>query len=331
MPQKDIVVLPEIKEGKLESDTYELLNKGADLAQEVGGRLYALLIGHNLDSCIEIIKNAGPDVVLVADNSNLQHYHTEIYLELASKVLSDMRPGFCLLGYAYRGIELGPALAVRLGGCVVNNCIDLQISDGKVRVTRPMFSGTYHAKAEIHGSQPFIVSFQRGALGAIKAHKSISEIQKVTVELGELSCQSKVIDTLRPVIGEVDITKAEVIVAVGRGIAEQSNIDLCRKLAEALGGTIACSRPISDLGWLPEEYHVGISGKTVAPKLYIACGISGASQHVAGITGSQRIIAINKDPYAPIFGVAQYGIVADIFEVIPELILQAKEKHPADK
>ena len=325
MLERDILILPELKEGKLDSLTFELSAKGRELADKLKVKLFALLLGHKLGPLIQTIRGAGANVILVADHPDLENYNAEIYLNLISKVLSDLRPSFFLLGYTYWGIELGPALAARFNSLMVSNCIDLQLDDGTVRVIRPMFSGTYHTNIELHGSPPYIISFQKGVLPTLEGSLGPAEVVEVPVELEEVSLRSKAIQILQPVVGEIDITKAEVVVAVGRGIANKANISMIKDLAQALGGTIACSRPISDLGWLPEEYHVGLSGKTVAPKVYIACGISGASQHVVGMKDSGRIMAINKDPNAPIFDVAHYGIVGDLFKVIPELTSQARK------
>lgn len=321
----DILILPELKEGGLDSITFELLAKGRELANKLGVKLIALLLGHKLDSLVQTLKESGADTILMADHPSLENYNTEIYLKVISDVLNDLSPSFFLLGYTYWGMELGPALAVRFNCPTTSNCIDLEIEDSTVRVIRPMFSGSYYAKVELYGPPPYIISFQKGSLPKLlEGPPGLSEVVELPVEIEEISLRSKVIEVLQAAVGEVDIMKAEIIVAIGRGIGDKANIPIAKELADALGGTIACSRPITDLGWLPPEYHVGISGKTVAPKVYIACGISGASQHIIGIQDSKRIIAINKDPNAPIFRVAHYGIAGDLLEVIPELTRQAR-------
>jgi len=321
----DILVLPETSNGELDAVTFELLTKGRELADQAGVKLIALVLGHNLGPSVKALGSAGTDTILVADHPGLADYNAERYLNVVSRVLEDLSPSFFLLGYTYRGIELGPSLAVRCNGSAASNCIDLQVADGSVTVVRPMFSGSVHARVELQGPPPYIVSFQKGALPKIESPSARAEVVDVSSKFEEDSFRTKIAKLLQPEEGEVDITRAEVIVAVGRGIGDKENIRVAEDLARALGGTLACSRPVVDLGWLPSAYHVGISGKTVTPKVYIACGISGASQHNAGITGSKRIIAINKDPAAPIFDIAQYGIVGDLFKVVPEMTRHVKE------
>ena len=324
MLERDILVLPEIRKGELDSTAFGLLAKGRELADKLGVRLVALLVGYGLDALIQSLSHAGANTILVADHLTLADYNAETYVDLISKVIDDLKPGFLLLGYTYWGMELGPALAQRSGSYMISNCIDLEIDGSVVRAVRPMFAGSYHAKIELQVQRPYVVSFQKGAFPAPTGAAGAAEVMQVPVEIEGASLRSKVVGLVEPPEGDVDITKAEIIVAVGRGIGDEANIPMIRELADALGGSIACSRPVSDLGWLPKAYHVGISGKTVAPKKYIACAISGSGQHVAGMEASEMIIAINKDAKAPIFSVAHYGIVGDIFEIVPELTRQAR-------
>ncbi len=200
--------------------------------------------------------------------------------------------------------------------------MDLELLDGTCIVTRPMYGGVIHIRAELQGLPPFIVSLQNGALRAKTLPRRAASLLPIPVEISEADIRAKVVGLLQAATGEIDITKADIIVAVGRGIREKANIQLARDMADALGGVVACSRPLADLGWLPPECHVGMSGKIVKPKVYIACGISGASHHVAGMKDSHTIIAINKDPGAPIFQVAHFGVVRDLFEIMPVLTNQ---------
>ena len=324
MSERDILILPEIRKGELDSAAFGLLAKGRELADKLKVRLVALLVGYRLDGLIQSLSHAGANTILVADHPTLTDYNAETYCNLICEVLRDLRPRFLLLGYTYWGMELGPALAERYSAYMVSNCIDLEIDGSVVRVVRPMFAGGYHAKIELQGQRPYVVSFQKGVLPKQTGASGAAEVMQVRVEIEGASLRSKVVELVEPPEGKVDITKAEIIIAVGRGIADKANIPMIRELSDALGGCIACSRPVSDLGWLPKEYHVGISGKTVAPKIYIACGISGSTQHVAGMEDSKVIIAINKDANAPIFRIADYGIVGDIFKVVPELTCQAR-------
>jgi len=322
----NILVLSEQKNGELDNITLELLTKGRECADKWGTKLAVLLVGHSLASLSNSLVGGGVDVVLEADHPMLESNNAELYCQVISAVVRDFKPSLFLLGYTYLGMEVGPAVATRLEVPLISNCVDLEVADGKFTAIRPMFSGTLHAKVEVTREAPtYILSFQKGTLPREKLSPRQASIETVPVEIVESTIRSKVVGLLQAAIGEIDIAKADIIVSVGRGIKDQKNIQLMKDLADALGGVIACSRPVADLGWLPSESHVGISGRTVAPKVYIACGISGASQHVAGIRDSNTIIAINNDPNAPIFQAAHYGVVGDLFEIVPALIQEARK------
>jgi electron transfer flavoprotein alpha subunit len=207
---------------------------------------------------------------------------------------------------------------------MVSNCSDLQLVDGEVRVIRPMFGGTYETRVEVCGHPPYVISFQKGVLPSREQSSKSASVVPVPVEIDMAVLRSKILGVVEAAPGEVDITKAGILVSIGRGIGDRSKIPMAKDLAEALGGALSCSRPVADMGWLPFEYQVGISAKTVAPKVYIACGISGASQHVAAMRDSGLIIAINKDPNAPIFGVAHYGVIGNLFDIVPAFIEAAQ-------
>lgn len=327
---RDILAIAEIREGELDSISFDLICKGRELADRTGAKLLLLLMGNELGTLVSGIKDAGPDTILVAGSPALEHYNPETYSRVILHIVKDVKPALIMLGYTYWGIELGPSLAVNLDQPIVSNCITLEYEEGIFRVTRPMFSGITHATVELRGPRPYIVSFQKGVLPRQSLSGKTAEVVEVPVELDNTSLRSKVINYIRTAVGDIDITKADVIVSIGRGITGKANIPMVKELAGALGGVIACSRPIADMGWLPREYHVGMSGKTVSPKVYIACGISGASQHVVGMRDSQCIIAINKDANAPIFDVAHYGIVGDLFEIIPAVTAEAKATSSSD-
>ncbi len=322
----DILVLSEQRDGQLDGITYELLSKGREIADNLEVRLAALLLGSNIGPVSKLLADCGVDTVLLADHPILQDYNAEVYRKVISDAVRDFKPSFFLLGYTYLGMEVGPAVATRLGVPIVSNCVDLGLSDGKATVTRPMFSGMVHAKIEIKQVEPYIISFQKGVLPKKEFSSKPVSVHSVPVEVDESTIRTNVSGLIHtPDTAGIDVTKADIIVAVGRGIEREANIQLVRDLADALGGVVACSRPVADYGWLPQECHVGISGKTVAPKVYIACGISGASQHVSGMRDSRTIIAINKDQGAPIFQVAHCGVVGNLFEVLPTLIQEAKK------
>jgi len=323
--ENDVIVLAEQKNGELDNITYELLLRGREVADQRRGKLNVLILGHNLGPPSKALASAGVDAVFAADDTILSDYNPELYSKVISDTVRDVGPGFLLIGHTCLGIEMGPAVATRLEATLVTNCVDLDLSDGKVVITRPMYSGTIHTRVEVAGELPYIISFQKGVLPRAALPPRPASVLAVPVETKELTLLSKVIGLREAAVGEIDLTKADIIVSLGRGIGSKANVQLGKDLAQALGGVVGCSRHLADRGWLPPECHVGMEGKTVAPKVYLAIGISGATHHVGGIRDSDLIIAVNKDPYAPIFDVAHYGVVGDLFEIVPALIEEARK------
>ena len=322
----DILVLSEHKGEDIDNITYELLTKGREIADISGVKLLALVLGENTDSAAKTLSAMGVvDNVLVVNHQALNDRNTETYCNAISQVVKEFNPGVFLLGYTFLGMEIGPWISARMNVSLVSNCVDLEISDGVTTVTRPMHNGTLHVKCHLPEESLHVVSFQKGALNRQAEWKTAisSAISPVSVDIDEAALKSRVIGLVEAV-GEVDITKSEIIVSAGRGIGDKANLKLLQDLADVLGGTVAGSRAVVDMGWLPLERQVGISAKTVTPKVYLACGISGASHHVAGMGDSDTIIAINKDPNAPIFNVAHYGIVGDVLEILPVITEEAR-------
>jgi electron transfer flavoprotein alpha subunit len=223
-------------------------------------------------------------------------------------------------------MEIGPALAFRLGMPLFSNCVDLELQgDGDAVVSRSIYGGAWQVKLRVKA--PIVASFQKGALSGGSENKRPATLAGFPTSINLNSLKTRVVEIQKPEVGEVDITKAEVIVAAGRGIGQASNLSQIRTLAKALGGVVAGTRPVIDMGWLPAEHLVGLSGKTVAPRVYIACGISGSAQHLAGMSESQVIIAINKDANAPIFSVAHYAVVGDLFTLIPAVVEEVEKRR----
>ncbi|MFH0942132.1 MAG: electron transfer flavoprotein subunit alpha/FixB family protein [Chloroflexota bacterium] len=314
-----VLVLAEQREGELDAITFELLAKGRELADQLGVELKALILGHQLEPQTKTLTGSGADHVLVADDIPLKDYNPAIYSRVICDTIKTVRPELFILGHFFLGIEMGPSVATRLGATLISNCVDMELADGKVVVTRPAYSGTVHIKMEVTGARPYIISFQKGVLPRKALPARPARVSAVPVATGGLAILSRVIGLRRVAAGEVDLAKADVIVSLGRGIGSRENVQLGKDLAAALGGAVGCSRHLADSGWLPPECHVGMEGKTVTPKVYLACGISGASHHVGGIRDSDLIIAINTDPSAPIFNVAHYGIIGDVREIMPAL------------
>ncbi|HUL29060.1 MAG TPA: electron transfer flavoprotein subunit alpha/FixB family protein [Thermodesulfobacteriota bacterium] len=324
-PKGNVLVLAEYVGKEIDSITPQLIVKGRDLAQRAGVGLDAVLLGNDLEQQAQKLCKMGVDRVLLMDHASLRLYNPQLYPRVIAGLIKDLMPSVFLLGYTYWGMVIGPAVATRLGVRLFTNCMEVELAEDVVRVTRPLFKGLTYAKVEAKKSIPVVVSLQRGAVSVKTPPEGEGEIVLLPSEVSEGSPEVKALKILAEVEGAEDLKKAEVVVAAGRGIKEKANLKIIEELADALGGRVGCSRPVVDLGWLPLPYQIGISGKTVRPKIYIACGISGALQHVSAITDSEMIIAINNDPKAPIFRVAKHGIVGDLFEVIPPIIKKAKE------
>jgi electron transfer flavoprotein alpha subunit len=324
----DILVLSEQKGDALDNITYELLTKGREIADQWEKKLMVLVLGSNTNVITKALTDMGiVDDVLVVDDSVLHDHNTEVYCKVISRVVKNFRPALFLVGYTFSGMEVGPLVASKQNVPLISNCVNLEFADDTLTATRPMYNGTLHVKLNLSGEVSYIISFQKGALPR-QGRESIprgTTISLVKAEIGEATLRSKVVGIVET-LSEIDITKAEVIVSAGRGIGDKANIKLLKDLADVLGGTVAGSRAVVDMGWLPLEYQVGISGKTVTPKIYFACGISGASHHVAGMRDSDTIIAINKDSNAPIFSVAHYGIVGDVLELLPVITAEARRQ-----
>jgi electron transfer flavoprotein alpha subunit len=321
---KDILVLAEQRDGKIDGITFELLSKGRAVADKLGVKLGALLLGCNVGPAAQSLDGYGVDTLFVADHPILRDFNGEAYRKVIFDSVKKFNPGLLLVGYTYLGVEVGPAVATKMGVPMFSNCVDLEMNDGRATVVRPVFGGLVQAKIAARPADAYVVSFQKGALPKMEFSPRAMTLQSLPVDVDEAKLGVKVTGLVQTPCTGVDITKADIIVSAGRGIGSKENIQILKELADSLGGVLGCSRPVADYGWLADEYHVGVSGKTVAPKVYIACGISGAIQHVSGMRESRTIIAINKDSGAPIFQVARYGVVGNLFEIVPALIQEAK-------
>jgi electron transfer flavoprotein alpha subunit len=321
----DIIVLAEHLDGKVDSITLQLLAAGRQLADALSVKLIAIATGDRLSGVAAALQGHGMDKIVLAESPELRSAAGEVHARVIGDIARSLAPRFVLIGYSLTGMELTPAVATILGMNAMTNCVNLEVRDGAVILTRPVFDSTQHARVALDANDTAVIALQKGAFAAIEPSGRQAAVESVAVDLTAIPARSKVLVISEEPAGDVDITKADVVVSVGRGIGAEEKIPLISDLAEALGGVLACSRPVVDVGWLPRERQVGASGRTVTPKVYIACGISGAIQHLTGMRDAHRIIAINKDPNAPIFGVAHIGVVADLFEIVPALIKAAKE------
>jgi electron transfer flavoprotein alpha subunit len=323
--QRDVIVLVEHRSNQVESITYQILAAGRNLANGLGGQLLALVIGHEPGRITESLCDKGMDKILTVDEPALRHAGPEAHAHVIAEVARQTEPRVVLVGYSLVGMELAPAIAAKLGAPAMTNCIDVELREEALLVTRPLFDGTRHAQILLDNTGPAVVALQKGTTPAPQLAANTAPVERFHVDLQNISFRSRLLEVIEEPPSGIDISKAELVVSVGRGIGEKEKISMIQELADALGGVMGCSRPIVDVGWLPRDRQVGSSGKNVAPKVYIACGISGASQHLSGMSESRRIIAINKDANAPIFQLAHYGVVGDLLEVVPALTEAAKK------
>ena len=322
---QSIVVLVEHVDGKVDSVTLQLMAAARQLAAQLNAQVIALALGYQIAGVGKALQNYGMDKIVLVDNPALPAAAGEVQAKVIAQVAKQLEPRLILIGYGLVGMELAPAIAVQAGMSALTNCVDVKFDNGAVVVTRPVFDSTLHAHLALDDNQTAVIALQKGSFAPVEATANQAAIETVNVDVASIPARSKVLGIAEEPTGDVDITKAEIVVSVGRGIGTAEKIPIIAALADALGGVLACSRPVVDVGWLPRERQVGASGRTVTPKIYIACGISGAIQHLAGMRDANRIIAINKDPNAPIFGVAHIGVVGDLFEIVPALTKAAKE------
>ena len=320
-------VFAEQREGQLQKVSLELLGEGRKIADKLGVKLTALLLGNNIENLVETLAKHGADEVLVADDKNLEHYTTEAYTKVICDLASERKPGILFIGATFIGRDLGPRVAARLETGLTADCtsLDVEVADGALLATRPAFGGNLMATIACPEHRPQMATVRPGVFDRVETDGSNCKVEKVEVKLSDSDIRTKVLETVKSVKDIVDISEAKIIVAGGRGIGSKENFVLVEDLAKVLGGAVAGSRAAVEKGWLDNAYQVGQTGKTVKPSIYIACGISGAIQHVAGMQDSDMIIAINKDESAPIMQIADYAIVGDVKKALPELINQFKE------
>lgn len=324
----ELFVLAEQRRGELRDITFEMLTKGRELSQKIDADLTAVLLGHNVKEFAKKLADHAKKVLIV-DDARLEDFNAEAYQKVLSHLVSERKPLLTLIGHTSFGIDLAPSLATELNVPLATDCINVDFEERKPIVVRQVYGGKVNVKASLRTSESYIVTLRPATFEAQEEEALGGEIIEIPSPLEEDIPYKKFVEYYEPPAGEVDITAADILVSVGRGIKDTENMPIVEKLAEALGGALACSRPIVDKGWLPSDRQVGTSGKTVKPKLYLAVGISGAFQHVSGMKNADLIIAINKDSKAPIFRAADYGVVEDLFKVVPPLTNRILEEKKA--
>ncbi len=317
----NILIIAEQREGKWNKTSFETLSAAQQIAGAAGGNLAGVVIGKGVAALAAELAVSKLDEVLLVEHDLLEKYTPDGFTLALEQVIALAKPDLVLLPHTYQVRDFAPKLAASLGKGMIADCIGCRNDGGKLVFVRQMFQGKTAADVTFAGAPPWFASLQAGAFRAdqVVVGSAKAPVRSVSVELKPEQIRTKPLELFREAKQAVDLTQAPIIVAIGRGIKAPENIAIAERLAKLLGGEVAASRPVCDEGWLPMERQIGSSGQTVAPKLYLALGISGAIQHVVGMKGSRTIVAINKDQNAPIFEVADYGIVGDIFEIIPAL------------
>ncbi len=324
----DVWIVAEQKEGKLKKVSLELLGIGKRLAEKTGGSLAALLLGHGIESLASELDGYGASRIFLCDSEVLKDYSSEGYAKAIVDLVKAHSPAILLGGATALGKDLFPRVAARLHTGLASDCVGLEINDQGVLVAqRPIFAGKAMVDTATPEARPQMACVRPNVMPMPEKGSGGSTIEKVTVEIGSQDVRAKIKEIVRTAGEKIDLTEASVIVSGGRGVASQENFKIIEELASAFGegSAVGASRSAVDAGFAPHDQQVGQTGKVVNPNLYIACGISGSIQHLAGMRTSKYIVAINKDPEAPIFQVADYGIVDDLFKVVPLLTEEVKK------
>jgi electron transfer flavoprotein alpha subunit len=317
-----ILVVTEQRKGKWNNASFETLAAAQQIASATSETVSAVIIGKGVAELAEEIAGKNVAEVLLVEHELLENYTPDGYCVALKQVIEAAKPDLVLFPHTYQVRDFAPKLAAFLGKGMVGDCVGFRNESGRLVFVRQMFQGKTVADVTFTGVAPWFASFQSGAFRAdlLSAHAiGKAPVNAMSVELKPEQIRTKPLELFKEAKSSVDLTQAPLIVAIGRGIKAPENIAQAEALAKAMGAEIAASRPICDEGWLPMERQIGSSGQTVAPKLYMALGISGAIQHVVGMKGARTIVAINKDQNAPIFEIADYGVVGDIFEIMPAL------------
>ena len=322
-------VVAEHLHGEFRRGTYELLGKGRELADKRGAELCAVLLGDQVQGRAADLIARGADRVYLAQDPVLAHYRTGPYTDVLAGMINQFKPEMVLVSATPQGRDLAPRVAARISAGLTADCtgLDIDEAEGLLVQTRPAFGGNLMATIVCRQARPQMATVRPGVMKALDPYASRQgEVVTILVHLDERAVIAKIVEIVQQEDeGRINLQDAQIIVSGGRGLGKPENFSLIRELAEALGGAVGASRAAVDAGWIPAYHQVGQTGRTVQPRLYIACGISGAVQHLAGMGSSDVIVAINKDPLAPVFGVATYGIVGDLFEVVPALTKKLRE------
>lgn len=320
-----ILVYIEQIDGKVNKASYEAVRAAQLIGAQTGQEVSAVIFGQGIGEAAAEVGAKKLSAVHVVESEWLKAYTADGVTQAFKQVIEQAQPALVVMSHTYEVRDFAPKLAAALGRALVGDCIGFKVEGGELVLTRQIFQGKMAADVVPVGDKPHFVSFQIGSFRGDECETGQTAAKAVAVNLGADNVRQKPEERFKEAKAAVDLSQAPMIVAVGRGIKEEKNLEMVRKLTDALGAELAASRPICDNEWLPMDRQIGSSGQTVAPKLYLAVGISGAIQHLVGMKGARTIVAINKDPEAPIFEVADYGVVGDLFEIVPALTAEAEK------
>jgi electron transfer flavoprotein alpha subunit len=317
---QDILAVAEYVDGVFRKVSFEALSQGRRMADTLGGKLVAVVLGDGVQDAARQLTVYGPDRILVAEHADLKHYLTETYTHVIAEIVRKEVPAFVLMGATTQGKDLAAALSARLGAPLATDCVSLRFENQKQTITRPMYGGKVLADVVMETSSGIVTLRPNAFTPATASGAGQIESWPVVMEKSRTSCLARQIEAA----GRIELTEADVVISGGRGMGG-NDFSVLETLASEMGGAVGASRSAVDEGWRPVSDQVGQTGKVVAPNVYIACGISGAIQHFAGMQTSKVIVAINKDPEAPIFSKADYGIVGNLFEIVPMITEEVKK------
>ncbi len=330
---KGVWIIAEHYKGKIHNVAYQLLGKGRELADTLKVSLSLVILGDNFDNQLEELSNYGADEIIYVKAKMLKNYYSDLYTKTLTELITENKPEIVLIGATPTGRDFAPRVAKRLNAGLTADCTGLEIDPktNNLFQTRPTFGGNIMATIRTPNSRPQMATVRPGTFKKLEPAKRKVNIRKIDYDYSEKDSVTKIVKVINRERNKVNLEDAEMIVAGGRGVGKKENFKIIEELAKAIGAEIGGSRVTVELNWIPQDQQVGQTGKTVTPKLYIACGISGAIQHLVGMENSDIIVAINKDPAAPIFNVAHYGIVGDLHKVIPALIEEIKKTKSAEE
>ena len=325
MPQ-GVCVVAEQREGVLRKISYETVSEGRRLADELGQKILVLLLGSNIKKQAELFGNYGADKVIFVDAPELEVYTPDAYSAVIAKIVEKEEPSILLMGASVQGKDLAARLSAKLDVGMAQDCTSFSINNGNLEALRPVYAGKAYARVTFEKSWPQMATSRPNVMSILKVDISGPiEMVEEKINIDKNAIKTKVVEIIKDKGERVNLTEADIIISGGRGMGGPENFRILEELADLLGAAVGASRAAVDSGWRPESDQVGQTGKVVSPNLYIACGISGATQHIAGMSTSKYIVAINKNKDASIFQKADFGVVADLFDVVPSLTKEIRK------